>query len=187
LNASVPITENGKRRKIPKRQVIAKLLVNKAATGDLRAIPLLLNETRIQEGHFTDGTPDEIFDTAEDHKVIDSIRNRLRQFDRDSPCKATATPSDFVTPDASLLDVATQAARTAGDAILEIYRRDDVTVPIRTIASFGMGIPIILMTPGNLDSAISGFPDPGTSAQPTRACRRDRQSASSSARLGRRC
>jgi hypothetical protein len=99
LNASVPITENGKRRKIAKRQVIAKLLVNKAATGDLRAIPLLLNETRIQEGHFADATPDEIFDTAEDQKVIDSILNRHRQSDRESPGAVPSTePQDEADP-----------------------------------------------------------------------------------------
>jgi hypothetical protein len=99
LNASVPITENGKRRKIAKRQVIAKLLVNKAATGDLRAIPLLLNETRIQEGHFADATPDEIFDTAEDQKVIDSILNRHRQSDQESPGMVSSTqPKDQADP-----------------------------------------------------------------------------------------
>jgi hypothetical protein len=90
LNASVPITENGKRRKIAKRQVIAKLLVNKAATGDLRAIPLLLNETRIQEGRFADATPDEIFDT---------ILNRHRQSDRESPGAVPSTePKDEADP-----------------------------------------------------------------------------------------
>src|SRR6266404_3780992 len=65
LKASVTITENGKRRKIAKRQVIAKLLVNKAATGDLRAIPLLLNETRIREGQDSDAEPDQVFDTPD--------------------------------------------------------------------------------------------------------------------------
>jgi len=66
----------------------------------LRAIPLLLNETRTQKGHAADGMPDEIFDSAEDHKVIDSILNRLRQSDRESPGMVPSTqPMDQAEPD----------------------------------------------------------------------------------------
>jgi hypothetical protein len=99
-SAPVTVIENGKRRRIPKRRAIAKLLVNKAATGDLRAILLLLNETRTQDTHFADGTTDEIFDTAEDQKVIDSIRDRFRQSDRESPGAVPSTqPKDEAEPD----------------------------------------------------------------------------------------
>ncbi len=45
----VPVTENGRRRKLSKRQVIAKRLVNRAAEGDMKAVPLLLNEMRPHE------------------------------------------------------------------------------------------------------------------------------------------
>jgi hypothetical protein len=40
LDTRVTVTENGRRRRISKREVIAKHLVNKAASGDLKAIPL---------------------------------------------------------------------------------------------------------------------------------------------------
>jgi len=42
LDSRVTVTENGRRRRISKREVIAKHLVNKAVSGDLKAIPLLL-------------------------------------------------------------------------------------------------------------------------------------------------
>ena len=49
LRARVTDTENGRRKRVSKREVIAKRLVNRAAEGDLRAIPLLLNEARAHE------------------------------------------------------------------------------------------------------------------------------------------
>jgi hypothetical protein len=81
LQARVTVTENGKRRRISKREIIAKHLVNKAASGDLRAIPLLLNETRTRESIPADGGPDAVFDTAEDQHVFESILRRLRGSD----------------------------------------------------------------------------------------------------------
>jgi hypothetical protein len=100
LQSTVVVTENGKRKRISKRQIIAKRLVNQAVAGDPRAIPLLLHETRIQEGRFADATRDEIFDTAEDHKVIDSIHDRFRQSDRESPGAVPSTqPKDQAEPD----------------------------------------------------------------------------------------
>ena len=49
LNTKIPITENGKRKSISKREAVAKQLVNKAASGDTKAMPLLLNESRAHE------------------------------------------------------------------------------------------------------------------------------------------
>jgi hypothetical protein len=49
LNTAVTVTENGKRRKISKRQAVAKQLVNSAATGNAKAIPVLLKEIRFRE------------------------------------------------------------------------------------------------------------------------------------------
>ncbi|HEU5048593.1 MAG TPA: DUF5681 domain-containing protein [Rickettsiales bacterium] len=46
LEIRIPITENGKRRTISKREAIAKQLVNKAVSGDPKTVPILLNETR---------------------------------------------------------------------------------------------------------------------------------------------
>jgi hypothetical protein len=46
LNEPVLITENGQRRKITKGEAIYKQLVNKGASGDARAIQLLLGAIR---------------------------------------------------------------------------------------------------------------------------------------------
>lgn len=77
LKSRVIITENGRRKRISKREVIAKHLVNKAASGDLKAIPLLLNETRAQDSETAAG-PDQVFGTSEDRTVFESIVARIR-------------------------------------------------------------------------------------------------------------
>jgi hypothetical protein len=84
LRAPVTVTENGRRKRISKRQVIAKHLVKKAASGDLKAIPLLLNEIRYREGHAEAGL-DQVFDTPEDRNVLDSIIRRIRNSDPAPP------------------------------------------------------------------------------------------------------
>ena len=73
LDARVTVTENGRRRRISKREVIAKHLVNKAASGDLKAIPLLLNEARAQEINPAGSASDDILDAPEDRRVLDGI------------------------------------------------------------------------------------------------------------------
>ena len=77
LVTRVTVTENGRRRRISKREVIAKHLVNKAAGGDLKAIPLLLNEARGGQSNPDPGS-DQVFDTPEDRKVLDGIIARIR-------------------------------------------------------------------------------------------------------------
>jgi len=78
LDSRVTVTENGRRRRISKREVIAKHLVNKAASGDLKAIPLLLNEARARENNPADAASAQVFDTPEDRKVLDGIIARIR-------------------------------------------------------------------------------------------------------------
>lgn len=46
----VPITENGKRKKISKLAALIKQAVNKAVNGDLRALIIVLNEIGQREG-----------------------------------------------------------------------------------------------------------------------------------------
>ncbi len=43
LNETVTITENGRRRKITKRQAVIKQLVNKSASADARSLKILLD------------------------------------------------------------------------------------------------------------------------------------------------
>jgi hypothetical protein len=44
LKRKVTITEDGRRKRITKREAVAKQLVNKAVSGDPKAIPVLLKE-----------------------------------------------------------------------------------------------------------------------------------------------
>jgi hypothetical protein len=90
LQTRITVTENGKRKRISKRQVIAKHLVNKAAAGDLKAMPLLFNETRPNEGQPVDGIAAELFGQAEDQRVIDSLIRRIRSAEHD---RSDARPS----------------------------------------------------------------------------------------------
>ena len=78
LKSRVVVTENGRRKRISKREVIAKHLVNKAAGGDLKAIPLLLNETRARENEAADTGPSQVFDTPEDRTVLENMIARIR-------------------------------------------------------------------------------------------------------------
>jgi hypothetical protein len=78
LDCRITVTEDGKRKRISKREVIAKHLVNKAAGGDLKAIPLLFNELRVRQSNAVDPDVDQVH-TPEDEKVFDSIIARLRE------------------------------------------------------------------------------------------------------------
>jgi len=78
LDARVTVTENGRRRRISKCEVIAKLLVNKSATGDLKAMLLLLNEARARETNAANPAADALLDTPEDRRVFDGIIARIR-------------------------------------------------------------------------------------------------------------
>ena len=79
LNARIPITENGKRKKITKRKAVAKQLVNKAAAGDPKASLVLLNETRPYEtdSYAASAQPESM--SPEDQMVMESIVRRIRE------------------------------------------------------------------------------------------------------------
>jgi hypothetical protein len=94
LDARVTVTENGRRRRISKLEVVAKHLVNKAAGGDLKAIPLVLSEERAREGNRGDAGTDEILGTAEDRKVFDSAIARIRSSLPDRAASPIAEESD---------------------------------------------------------------------------------------------
>lgn len=77
LRVKITINENGRRKQITKRRAIAKQIVNKSTMGDLKAIPVLLNETRDKNA---DGSGlAAIFDTADDKAVMASLIQRLRE------------------------------------------------------------------------------------------------------------
>jgi hypothetical protein len=77
LNEPVVISENGKRKRITKREAVLKQLVNKAASGDAKAIQLLLGEIRQIEGREPPSAESVLFDEA-DRELIRQLRDRLR-------------------------------------------------------------------------------------------------------------
>src|SRR5439155_750569 len=78
----------GRRCKLTKRQIIAKRLVNRAVEGDLKSVPLLLNETRLHENLPGPGAAEEVFGGPEQQPVIDSIVQRIR-----AAAAATSAPA----------------------------------------------------------------------------------------------
>jgi hypothetical protein len=77
LNEPVVISENGKRKRITKREAVLKQLVNKAASGDAKAIQLLLGEIRQLEGREPPATESVLFDEA-DRELISQLYDRFR-------------------------------------------------------------------------------------------------------------
>ena len=94
LVTRITVTENGRRRRVSKREVIAKHLVNKAASGDLKAIPLLLSEARAHQSNPAEADPDQVFDTPEDRKVLDGILARIRDSSQESVPSLPIAESD---------------------------------------------------------------------------------------------
>jgi hypothetical protein len=93
LKRRVPITEDGKRKKITKREATAKQLANKAASGDLKAIPIVLNETRAYEtAAAVDLSSAEIV-TPEDQAVMESIVRRIREASNAVSSTASSEPA----------------------------------------------------------------------------------------------
>ncbi|MGZ3237234.1 MAG: DUF5681 domain-containing protein [Burkholderiaceae bacterium] len=80
LNALVSVTENGISKKIKKKQIVAKQLVNKAAGGDLKATSLLLNESRMAEQSAAGQIlPMTASFAPEDKLVMNSLIQRIQQ------------------------------------------------------------------------------------------------------------
>ena len=77
LKEPVIVVENGRRRKIAKRQAIVTQLVNRSAKADYKAIQILLGMLRDIEGN-TDPHPSDAAFTEADLQIIQRIRTRLR-------------------------------------------------------------------------------------------------------------
>jgi hypothetical protein len=100
LNSRILITENGKRKRVSKRAAVAKQLVNKAASGDPKAIPTLLNESRFYEADSHIAGSASV--SEPDQSVIDDIVRRIRATavqpasesapsEHSAPCSPTTT------------------------------------------------------------------------------------------------
>src|SRR6201987_4905576 len=77
LDASIIVVENGRRKKITKREAIVTQLVNKSAAADLKATPIVLTMLREIEAQH-DSSPDAAVFTEADHEIIRRIQARLR-------------------------------------------------------------------------------------------------------------
>jgi hypothetical protein len=77
LNERVIVSENGKRKRITKREAILKQLVNKAASGDPKSIHMLLTEIRLAEGRQPSAEPMLLDET--DREVIRQLYQRLHE------------------------------------------------------------------------------------------------------------
>jgi Family of unknown function (DUF5681) len=79
LEDRVSVTEGGKRRSISKRKAIAIQLVNRAASGDPRALPILLSEARSFESQETGERRPGPPMSLEDQRVMAGMVSRIRQ------------------------------------------------------------------------------------------------------------
>jgi hypothetical protein len=78
LDEPVIVVENGRRRRIAKRQAIVTQFVNRSAKGDLKATQLLLTILRDLEGRVDPGAADPDKVTEADQEIIRRIQARLR-------------------------------------------------------------------------------------------------------------
>ena len=77
LNEQVVVAENGRRRKVSKRQAIITQLVNLSAQADLKAMQMLLAIMQDIE-HRSEAEPAETTVDAADEKVIEQLKVRLQ-------------------------------------------------------------------------------------------------------------
>jgi hypothetical protein len=90
LNKVVTVTENGIGKTVRKKAVIAKQLVNKAASGDLKAAGMLLAQSRTDEGV---AAPSQSIDeplAPEDQEVLAVLLDRLRAYAQQAPKNESA-------------------------------------------------------------------------------------------------
>ena len=77
LSEPVIITENGRRRKITKREAIVRQVVDCSATPDLRAVRSVFDLLRDIEGQSEPASPEPSAFTAADEEVIEQLKARL--------------------------------------------------------------------------------------------------------------
>ena len=75
LDEKVTVTENGRRRKITKREAIVTVLVNRSAQADLKATQILLGMMQEIERR-TGGSAEPALLSETDRQVLQFIRNR---------------------------------------------------------------------------------------------------------------
>ena len=92
LRTSIEVTENGKRKRISKREAVVKQTVNKAANGDPKATAILLNEARFHESQNPPPVAPSAHASPEDQMVMDNMLRRIRQSDPPDPTPVESGP-----------------------------------------------------------------------------------------------
>ena len=82
LNECVIITENGRRRKITKREAIITQLVNRSASADFRAIKILLDMMRDIESQTEPASVETSPFSEADEKVIEQLKARFSKAEK---------------------------------------------------------------------------------------------------------
>ena len=77
LDAAIIVVENGRRKKISKREAIITQLVNKSASADLKATQIVLAMLQDVEARADDSSDSATF-TEADQEIIQRIQARLR-------------------------------------------------------------------------------------------------------------
>ncbi len=95
LSAKVAVNEGGKRRILPKRVVIAKRFVNKAAEGDIRTLLTLFKVTDLAlaepERAATDIEPEKL--GADDRAILKAFKTKLLEATTQAAPDANSTRS----------------------------------------------------------------------------------------------
>ena len=77
LDAAIIVVENGRRKKISKREAIITQLVNKSASADLKATQIVLAMLQDVEARADDSSDSATF-TEADQEIIQRIQARMR-------------------------------------------------------------------------------------------------------------
>ena len=84
LAQPVVLTENGKRKRMSKRQALAKQLTNRALSNDLKAASLVIDHARRSE-ESPEGPATIYVERPEDERVINNIIQRIRMAEEPLP------------------------------------------------------------------------------------------------------
>jgi hypothetical protein len=78
LREKVVVNENGQRKTMTKFEAAIKQFVNKAASGDLRALQLLMSLSREAKTRESQPQPNSLTLSESDQKVMEGIRKRFQ-------------------------------------------------------------------------------------------------------------
>ena len=94
INEKVIVTENGQRKSVSKLEVAVKQLVNKAATGDPKAMMQLLPLVQLVEGRNEAAAIAAPAMAESDQQVLNSIRERLERQAKPKKLKQNTTSDE---------------------------------------------------------------------------------------------